>query len=77
MGYSLSVDCTSVSDGTSSSPGRFFAVNEIKALVSHALLNYDIKLDESAAAPKTEEISGRIQSNSKTMVMFRKRQTKA
>jgi hypothetical protein len=25
------------------SPGRHFAVNEIKALVSHVLMNYDIK----------------------------------
>ncbi|KAK1229505.1 hypothetical protein PQX77_007428 [Marasmius sp. AFHP31] len=63
--------------GKHACPGRFFAVNEIKALVSHALLYYDLKLDGSDAAPKTEEFAGRIQTNSKTMVMFRKRQAKA
>ncbi|KAK1225933.1 hypothetical protein PQX77_011132 [Marasmius sp. AFHP31] len=63
--------------GKHACPGRFFAVNEIKALVSHTLMYYDLKLDESEAAPKTEEFSGRIYSNSKTRVMFRKRQGKA
>ncbi|KAK1235317.1 hypothetical protein PQX77_001475 [Marasmius sp. AFHP31] len=63
--------------GKHACPGRFFAVNEIKALVSHTLMYYDLKLDESEVAPKTEEFSGRIYSNSKTRVMFRKRQGKA
>ncbi|KAK1225930.1 hypothetical protein PQX77_011129 [Marasmius sp. AFHP31] len=59
------------------SPGRFFAVNGIKALVSHTLMYYDLKLDESEVAPKTEEFGGEIFTNSKTRVMFRKRQAKA
>ncbi|KAL0057529.1 hypothetical protein AAF712_015832 [Marasmius tenuissimus] len=63
--------------GKHACPGRFFAVNEIKALVSHTLMYYDLKLDESEAAPKTEEFGGRIFTNSKTGVMFRKRQGKA
>ncbi|KAL0574917.1 hypothetical protein V5O48_007039 [Marasmius crinis-equi] len=60
--------------GKQACPGRFFAVNEIKALVSYTLLNYDIKIDEADEPPKTEEMGGRIVSNSKTKVMFRKRQ---
>ncbi|KAK1225931.1 hypothetical protein PQX77_011130 [Marasmius sp. AFHP31] len=63
--------------GKHACPGRFFAVNEIKALVSHTLMYYDLKLDESEAVPKTEEFGGRIFTNSKTRVMFRKRQAMA
>ncbi|KAK1225932.1 hypothetical protein PQX77_011131 [Marasmius sp. AFHP31] len=60
--------------GKHACPGRFFAVNEIKVLVSHMLMYYNLKLDESEAGPKTEEFGGRIDINSKTRVMFRKRQ---
>ncbi|KAL0574344.1 hypothetical protein V5O48_007606 [Marasmius crinis-equi] len=62
--------------GKHACPGRFFVVNELKALVSHTLLNYDIKLDDADAPPLQQEMSGRILSNSKTKVMFRKRQAK-
>jgi hypothetical protein len=35
------------------SPGRFFAATEIKAVVVHLLLGYDIKLtDEEGGRPK-------------------------
>ncbi|KAJ8079815.1 hypothetical protein PM082_016637 [Marasmius tenuissimus] len=60
--------------GRHACPGRFFAVNEIKALVSHTLMYYDLKLDESEAAPKTDEFGGGISTDLKTRVMFRKRQ---
>ena len=31
--------------GTHACPGRFFAANEIKLILAHAVLNYDIKLE--------------------------------
>ncbi|KAF9257927.1 cytochrome P450 [Marasmius fiardii PR-910] len=67
------VDYVAFGAGKHACPGRFFAVNELKALFAHTLLHYDIKLDEADAPPKTETFSGRIQSNSKTQVMLRKR----
>ncbi|KAL0574343.1 hypothetical protein V5O48_007605 [Marasmius crinis-equi] len=62
--------------GKQACPGRFFAVNELKALMSHTLLNYDIKLDDADAPPAAQEVSGRVLSDSTTKVMFRKRQVK-
>ncbi|RXW14561.1 hypothetical protein EST38_g11290 [Candolleomyces aberdarensis] len=34
--------------GRNACPGRFFAVNEVKALLAHILLNYDLKLPGDA-----------------------------
>ncbi|KAG7094523.1 hypothetical protein E1B28_005352 [Marasmius oreades] len=70
------VDYVAFGTGKHACPGRFFAVNEIKALFSHTLLHYDVKLDERDAAPKTEMVAGRIQTNSTTQVMFRRRKEK-
>ena len=33
------------------SPGRFFAVNELKALAAHVLVHYDIKFRDSSLLP--------------------------
>ncbi|KAL0574345.1 hypothetical protein V5O48_007607 [Marasmius crinis-equi] len=59
--------------GKHACPGRFFAVNEIKALFSHVILNYDVKLDEKDEPTQIRETSGRIETDSKTQVMFRRR----
>ncbi|KAH9072825.1 cytochrome P450 [Lactarius deliciosus] len=54
-------------------PGRFFAVNEVKALVAHILVTYDFKFEEGKQAPRSLIIdSARIPG--KANVMFRKRQ---
>jgi len=58
---------------SSISPGRFFAVNEVKALLAHILVTYDIKFEEGKRAPRSFIInSARIPG--KANVMFRKRQ---
>jgi hypothetical protein len=59
---------------SSISPGRFFAANEVKALLAHILVNYDIKLEEGKRAPRTV-IVGSIRMPERANVMFRKRQT--
>lgn len=38
--------------GRNACPGRFFAINETKALVAHMLLNYDVKLPGDATEPE-------------------------
>lgn len=57
-----------------SSPGRFFAVNEVKAVVSHVLLNYDVKLpgDATQVMPGIWFASTRSP-NPKAEILFRKR----
>jgi hypothetical protein len=57
-----------------SSPGRFFAVNEIKAMVAHILLNYDIKLPGDAkVVPPGRWFAGNRIPDPKAEMMFRKR----
>ncbi len=55
------------------SPGRFFAVNEIKAILAHILVTYDIKLEEGKRAPPGFHINGACIPG-KANGMFRKRQ---
>ena len=55
------------------SPGRAFAVNEVKVLLAHVVVTYDIKFEEGKQAPRHFCIgSGRFPGN--TNAMFRKRQ---
>ena len=52
------------------SPGRFFAVNEIKAMMAHVVLTYDIMMPE---LPRTRWSGfARIPDNN-AEVLFRKR----
>jgi hypothetical protein len=56
------------------SPGRFFAVNEIKAMFTYCLLNYDVQFDGgSVERPKNEEFETNIMPDMTAKVMFRKR----
>ena len=58
---------------SSISPGRFFVVNEIKALVGHVIVTYDIKFEEGKQAPCGIHI-GSMRIPGKANAMFRKRQ---
>ena len=55
------------------SPGRFFAANEIKALLAHILVTYDFKVEEGKRAPRVLNIAS-MQVPEKANIMFRKRQ---
>lgn len=58
------------------SPGRFFAVNEIKAMFAHILLNYDVQLENgSVDRPVNRYFGQNITPNMKAKVMFRRRRT--
>lgn len=63
--------CTHANDY---SPGRFFAVNEVKMIVGHILLNYDIKLDDSKPVPDYWFPSFTSPSGPKVEICFRRRQ---
>ncbi|KAF5374236.1 hypothetical protein D9758_004728 [Tetrapyrgos nigripes] len=59
-----------------SSPGRFFAVNELKTLIAHTLLTYDVKLEhDSKTVPKPFCFGRTMMPNRTAKVMFRKRST--
>ncbi|KAF5382325.1 hypothetical protein D9757_008448 [Collybiopsis confluens] len=58
-------------------PGRFFAVNELKALVGHVLLNYDIKFENNGGVPPAHWDGVTVSPNRTASVMFRKRPAKA
>jgi hypothetical protein len=56
------------------SPGRFFAVNEIKAMFTHILMNYDVELENgSMERPANLYAETSVMPNPRAKVMFRKR----
>ncbi|KAE9393366.1 cytochrome P450 [Gymnopus androsaceus JB14] len=54
-------------------PGRFFAVNELKALLAHVLVTYDLKFENGGEYPPDEWQGASVNPNRSAMVMFRKR----
>jgi hypothetical protein len=54
------------------SPGRFFVANEVKALLAHMVVTYDMKLEEGKGVPPELCIAG-TRVPGRTNVMFRKR----
>lgn len=71
---SLSLDHIVFGHGRHACPGRFFAVNEIKAMFVHILLNYDVQLENgSMERPANTCVAATVMPNTKTKVMFRKR----
>jgi cytochrome P450 len=71
---SLTPDFVVFGTGRHACPGRFFAVNELKTMLAHVLLNYDVKL---ADGKRPENIWYQAQStpNPFANVLFRKRAT--
>jgi hypothetical protein len=55
------------------SPGRFFAVNEIKALLARILESYDVKFEEGEGVPREFRI-GAFRGPGDTTLLFKKRQ---
>lgn len=56
----------------SHSPGRFFAVSELKAMLAFVLQNYDVKLCKPAR-PQNQWLQGHCSPNKKAELFFRKR----
>ncbi|KAF5326362.1 hypothetical protein D9611_001063 [Ephemerocybe angulata] len=72
---SLEHDFLLFGNGRSACPGRFFAVNEAKTIISHIVLNYDIKLPEGATShPDPRWFSSSYLPNSAAHLVVRKRQ---
>ena len=56
---STGTDSLNFGHGTHACPGRFFAANEIKLILVHLIMNYDIKLPDGEVRPK-DLISGSV-----------------
>ncbi|KAK0494674.1 cytochrome P450 [Armillaria luteobubalina] len=69
---SLDFDYVVFGNGRPACPGRFFAVNELKILMSHVLVNFDVKMDRVPEAGWF--LSDRFL-NPDSKVLFRKRAT--
>lgn len=55
------------------SPGRFFAANELKAILCHILLNYDVKMANEGGRPEDMRFGQFALPNTKAELLFRKR----
>ncbi|KAN0126095.1 cytochrome P450 [Lactarius tabidus] len=72
---STSAEYLSFGYGRHVCPGRFFATNEVKALLAHIVIAYDIKFEERKRAPRNVIADSMRRVPGKANVMFRKRQT--
>ena len=75
---------TSISDtslnfgaGKHACPGRFFAGNEIKMVLSYLLLQFDLKLKDGQERPKAMTLMMTKTPNPKGEVLFRRRSVEA
>ncbi|KAJ3769084.1 cytochrome P450 [Lentinula raphanica] len=71
---SPSLDYITFGNGRHACPGRFFAVYEIKGLIAHILMSYDVKLEVEGVVPPYEWHGPSMDPSSTGEVMFRKRQ---
>ncbi|EMD42273.1 hypothetical protein CERSUDRAFT_79864 [Gelatoporia subvermispora B] len=60
--------------GKHACPGRFFAVNELKAMLAYIVLNYDLRFEHQGVRPESKWFATAIVPDSKVKVLFRSRQ---
>ncbi|CAK5266785.1 unnamed protein product [Mycena citricolor] len=71
---STSMEHLSFGHGKHSCPGRFFAATEIKAMLAHILINYDIKAAVPGVRPPNDEHGMMSSPNGTAGILIRKRQ---
>ncbi|OAL27831.1 hypothetical protein AYO20_09684 [Fonsecaea nubica] len=59
--------------GKHACPGRFFAVNEIKVLLTYTLVHYDVKYPPNAPTPEMMWFSGKTMPDMKTYLLWKER----
>ncbi|KAG6831864.1 hypothetical protein H0H92_006981 [Tricholoma furcatifolium] len=74
---SLSLDYVVFGIGKQACPGRFFAVHELKVLLAHVLLNYDVAFANNGPRPANSMVAHQVMMDPQAVVMFRKRQSGA
>ncbi|KAJ3480751.1 hypothetical protein NLI96_g8124 [Meripilus lineatus] len=71
---STSPQYTPFGHGKHACPGRFFAANELKAMMAHLVLTYDVKMEEEGVIPQSLRFFFNTTPNPKAEVLFRRRQ---
>ncbi|KAK7695133.1 hypothetical protein QCA50_002323 [Cerrena zonata] len=69
-----STDYLAFGHGKHACPGRFFAANEIKTMLAHIILRYDVKFAIEGVRPKNEDVFLQTFPASGVHVLFRDRQ---
>ncbi|KAF8197730.1 cytochrome P450 [Mycena galopus ATCC 62051] len=74
--HMISVDADHLPFGTGkhACPGRFFAATELKAMLAHLVINYDVKAEVEGVRPPDMVFGTTISPNTEARVCFRKRQ---
>jgi len=70
---SVGVDWVIFGGGRHSCPGRFFAVYELKTMLAHVLLNYDVKMPNDGPRPKNLWFGHSFVANPTAHVLFKRR----
>jgi len=60
--------------GKHACPGRFFASNELKLVLAHLVVSYDVKLEDEGVRPSNVSFSDTLLPNPNAHVFFRRRQ---
>ncbi|KAJ6559929.1 cytochrome P450 [Mycena capillaripes] len=63
--------------GRHACPGRFFAATELKSMLAHIVLNYDVRLENEGVRPPDQLFDALRIPNQKAKVLFRKRAVEA
>ncbi|KAF7792532.1 hypothetical protein EIP86_003573 [Pleurotus ostreatoroseus] len=71
---STSLDYVPFGHGKHACPGRFFAANELKAMMAHIVMNYDVKFEDEGVRPPNMWFGINVIPDPRAKVMFRKRQ---
>ncbi|KAG6380639.1 cytochrome P450 [Boletus reticuloceps] len=70
---STSVEYLPFGHGRHACPGRFFAATELKLMLAHVVVTYDVKLEDNATYPPSRHIGTFITVNPRAEVVFRNR----
>ncbi|TDL22834.1 cytochrome P450 [Rickenella mellea] len=60
--------------GRHACPGRFFAANELKAMIAYILMTYDVKMEDAGVRPKDLHFGPTCVPDPKASILFRRRQ---
>nr|BAD94562.1 cytochrome P450 [Phanerodontia chrysosporium]BAL05132.1 cytochrome P450 [Phanerodontia chrysosporium] len=70
-----SPDYVSFGHGKHACPGRFFAANELKAMMAYVVVNYDVKFEKEGVRPENIYAAMGISPDPNARVLFRKRES--